>query len=81
MVISTDNLRISSEQESVPSQRTVYWTERHEQAMQKVYEIMKRKGIPCEYKGKPNVGAILEYAMNQTIIHDTPATTDTAERE
>lgn len=78
MVISTDTLRITSEPDSVTTKRTVYWTDRHEVAMQKLYQIMKRKGIPCDYKGKPNVGAIIEYAMNQAIIQDDTARADDA---
>lgn len=45
---------------------SVYWTERHEQALQAVYEQMREAGIPCEHNGKPNVSAIIQYALEQT---------------
>jgi hypothetical protein len=44
---------------------TVYWTERHEKALQALYEQMRAAGIPCEYNGKPNVSAIIQYALEQ----------------
>lgn len=48
------------------NKRTIGWTPIHEDALQAVYEQMRAAGIPCERAGKPNVTAIIQYALEQT---------------
>jgi hypothetical protein len=43
----------------------LYWTERHETALQAAYEEMKARGIPCERNGEPNHALIILYALEQ----------------
>lgn len=44
----------------------ISWTLRSEAALQAVYQQMRAAGIPCERAGKPNVTAIIQYALEQT---------------
>lgn len=45
------------------SKLTVYWTENHQTALEAVYRLMRERHIPCEFNGKPNVSAIIQYAL------------------
>ena len=50
--------------------RTIKWTARHEDAALRVFAQMLAAGIPCERNGKPNVSAIILYALQQVTQAD-----------
>lgn len=45
----------------------LYWTEQRETLLQRVYEHMRANDIPCEYDGKRNDSAVIEYALRQQV--------------
>jgi hypothetical protein len=52
----------------------LYLTERHQQALQSVYEQMRAEGLPCEYGGKMNASAVILYALEQQLRRHSKTT-------
>ena len=41
------------------------WTERHDKAVQTVYENLQKQGLQFDREGKPNVSQILLYLLEK----------------